>query len=72
MSGLRRELYAAPSVTGYPGYTAEDVVIFEPPHRPDRPGTDLSRVVARAHNIPENLRERFIRRLDDLLQEFEV
>ena len=71
MSGLLQELYAAPSVTGYPGYTAEDVVIFEPPHRPDRPGADLSRVVARAHDIPENLRERFIRRLDDLLQEFE-
>lgn len=102
LSGLLRELYAAPSITGYPGYTAEDVAIFEPPHRPDRPGgvdsrvganrrtvkdhpdrpvrpdrpdhpgADLSRVVARAHDIPENQRERFIRRLDDLLQEFEA
>ena len=72
MSGLLRELYAAPSVTGYPGYTADDVAIFEPPHRPDRPGADMSRVVARAHDIPENQRERFVRRLDDLLQEFEV
>ncbi|MDE2846840.1 MAG: YdcF family protein [Gemmatimonadota bacterium] len=72
MSGLLRELYAAPSVTGYPRYTADDVAIFEPPHRPDRPGADLSRVVARAHDIPVNQRERFVRRLDDLLQEFEV
>ncbi len=72
MSGLLRELYAAPSVTGYPGYTADDVAIFEPPHRPDRPGADMSRVVARAHDIPVNQRERFVRRLDDLLQEFEV
>ena len=96
MSGLLRELYAAPSVTGYPGYTADDVAIFEPPHRPDRPGgvdsrggtarrggkdhqdrsdrsgADLSRVVARVHDVSENQRERFVRRLDDLLQEFEV
>ncbi|MDD9949350.1 MAG: YdcF family protein [candidate division Zixibacteria bacterium] len=72
MSGLLRELYAAPSGTGYPGYTANDVTIFEPPHRPDRPGADMSRVVSRVHDIPENQRERFVRRLDDLLQEFEV
>ena len=72
MSGLLRELYAAPSVTGYPGYTADDVAIFEPPHRPDRPGADLSRVVARAHDIPENQRERFVRGLDALLKKFEV
>lgn len=87
MSGLLQELYAAPSVTGYPGYSADDVTIFEPPHRPDRPGhpdrpshpdrpgrpgADMSRVVARVHDVPENKRERFVRRLDDLLQEFEV
>ena len=93
ISGLLQELYAAPSVTGYPGYAAGDVTIFEPPHRPDRPGhpdypdrmdrpgqpahpdrpgADMSRVVARMHGIPENRRVRFVRRLDDLLREFEV
>ncbi len=99
MSGLLQELYAAPSVTGYPGYSADDVAIFEPPHRPDRPGhpgyrdcsgrpdhsgrpdrpvhsdftgADMSRVVARVHDIPEHQRDRFVRHLDDLLQEFEV
>lgn len=102
MSGLLQELYAAPSVTGYPGYTADDVAIFEPPHRPDRAGgvdrrggvgrqgakdhpdqpdrpdprdrqgADISRVVVRVHDIPENQRARFVRRLDDLLSEFEV
>ena len=84
MSGLLRELYAAPSVTAYPGYSADDVAIFEPPHRPDRPGrphhtdqpdrpgSDISRVVARVHDIPDNERDRFVRRLDDLLKEFEV
>lgn len=84
MSGLLQGLYAAPSITGYPGYTAADVVIFEPPHRPDRPGgadtrggadsrgPDISRVVDRVHDIPDNARERFVRRLDDLLLEFEV
>lgn len=72
MSGLLRELYAAPSVTGYPGYTAADVAIFEPPHRPDRSGSNISGVVARIHHIPESGRERFVRRLDDLLAEFRV
>ena len=72
MSPLLQGLCAAPSVTAYPGYTADDVVIFEPPHRPDRPVTDISQVVARVHDIPENRRERFVRRMNDLLLEFEV
>lgn len=70
LSHLLRELYAAPSVTGYPGYSAADVAIFEPPHRPDRPDSNLSGVLARVHDIPDNARGRFVRRLDDLLKEF--
>ncbi len=72
MSHLRQELYATPSVTGYPGYSADDVAIFEPPHRPDRPGSNLSRLVARIHDIPDNARGRFVRRMEDLLREFKV
>lgn len=72
LSRLRHGLLAAPSVTGYAGHTAADVVIFEPPHRPDRSGSNVSRAVARIHDIPESGRERFVRRLDDLLAEFEV
>ncbi len=72
LSRLRHGLLAAPSVTGYAGYTAADVAIFEPPHRPDRSGSNVSRAVARIHDIPESGRERFARRLDDLLAEFEV
>ena len=78
MSHLRQGIYAAPSVTGYPGYSAADVAIFEPPHRPDRmnptdrTGVHVSRVIARVHDIPVAARERFVRRLDDLLLEFEV
>ena len=72
MSHLRQGLYATPSVTGYPGYSADDVAIFEPPHRPDRPGSNLSRLVARVHDLPDNARERFVRRMEDLLQEFRV
>lgn len=72
MSGLLQGLYAVPSVTGYPGYAAGDVAIFEPPHRPDRPGLDPSGVVARVHDVPVNARNRFVQRLDDLLSEFGV
>lgn len=72
LSHLRRELYAAPSFTGYPGYTAADVAIFEPPHRPDRSELNISGVVARIHGIPDNTRKRFVQRFDDLLGEFEA
>lgn len=72
LSRLRHGLYAAPSVTGYVGHTAADVAIFEPPHRPDRSGPDISGVAARIHDISESDRERFVRRLDDLLAEFDA
>lgn len=72
LSRLRHSLYAVPSITGYAGYSAADVAIFEPPHRPDRSGPNISGVVARIHDIPESGRERFARRLDDLLAEFRV
>ena len=72
LSLLRNGLYAAPSVTGYAGCAAADVVIFEPPHRPDRNGLNVSGVVARIHDIPEPGRKGFVRRLDELLSEFKV
>lgn len=72
LARLRHSLYAVPSATGYVGYTAADVAIFEPPHRPDRSNLNISGVVARVHDIPESGQERFIRRLDDLLAEFRV
>lgn len=72
LSQLRNGLYAVPSVTTYPGSTAADVTIFEPPHRPDRSNTDISSVVARVHEIPESDRKKFVERLDQLLSEFKV
>ena len=72
LARLRHGLCAVPSVTGYAGYTAADIAIFEPPHRPDRSESNISGVVARIHDIPESGRDRFIRRLEDLLAEFEV
>ncbi len=72
LSRFRHGLYAAPSVTGYPGYSAADVTIFEPPHRPDRSEANLSKMVARIHNLPAASRGRFIQRLDGLLAEFDV
>ena len=72
MAHLLQGLYAMPSITGYPGYSAEDVAIFEPPHRPDRPTLNLGGVVARVHDIPDNEREKFKRRMEDLLLEFKV
>lgn len=72
LAKLRNGLYAAPSVTGYPGRATQEVTIFEPPHRPDRSTTDVASVVARVHDIPESGRERFVKRLDQLLSEFKV
>ncbi len=72
LSRLRNGLYAAPSVTSYAGHTAADVAIFEPPHRPDRSGLNISGVVARVHDIPDSGRKVFVQRLDELLSEFNV
>ncbi len=72
LSYFRNQIYAVPSVTGFPGYAASDVTIFEPPHRPDRSPLNISSVVSRIHKIPDSARGTFIQRLEKLLADFQV
>ena len=72
LSYFRNQIYAVPSMTGFPGYAASDVTIFEPPHRPDRSPLNISSVVSRIHKIPDSARGTFIQRLEKLLADFQV
>lgn len=63
---------ATPSITNYMGRTAADVAIFEPPHRPDRPPFNINDFLKRVNDIPGGQRQAFLKRFDELLQEFDV
>jgi hypothetical protein len=72
LASFRYWLSASPSITSYMGKSAADVAIFEPPHRPDRPPFNINDFLKRVNDIPEQERQRFLRRFDELLQEFDV
>lgn len=67
-------LLAMPSTTCYEGSTAADVVVVEPPHRPDRQTIPTHRRIARMLSLqkldPESLAE-FMSEFDELLQLYE-
>lgn len=70
---LRQNLLVTPSDSPYLGSRAENVVIFEPPHRADRHSQPLHLNVQRLLRIPDKNLDRFLRRLDGILQdEFQV
>lgn len=62
-------LLATPSDTCYMGHRPEDVVIFEPPHRKDKHSQPLHLNMSRVLRIPEKDLERFLTRIDAILQE---
>lgn len=66
---LRHHLYATPSDSPYLGSRAEDVVIFEPPHRADRHSAPIHINVSRILRIPSDELDSFLKRLDRMLQE---
>ncbi|KAA3609502.1 MAG: hypothetical protein DWQ01_09220 [Planctomycetota bacterium] len=66
---LRQHLLATPSDSCYLGSRAENVVIFEPPHRADRHSQPLHLNAQRLLRIPEHHLDRFLKRLDGILQE---
>ena len=72
--GFRDRISAVPSRTCYEGTSAADVVVVEPPHRPDRHVVPTHRRIQRMLTLqklePEDLME-FIVKFDDLLQEYE-
>ncbi|MEE2994740.1 MAG: ElyC/SanA/YdcF family protein [Gemmatimonadota bacterium] len=72
LSHFRYWLSASPSITGYMGRSAADVAIFEPPHRPDRPPFNINDFLKRVNDIPGSGRQDFLRRFDELLQDFDV
>lgn len=72
LAPFRNWLAATPSVTNYMGKSAEDVAIFEPPHRPDRPLFNINDFLKRVNDIPGNARQDFLKRFDMLLQDFDV
>lgn len=72
LADFRYALSASPSITSYMGKSAEDVAIFEPPHRPDRPPFNINDFLKRVNDIPGHQRQEFLKRFDDLLQAFDA
>lgn len=71
---LRSSLFACPSVTCYEGTTPADVVVVEPPHRPDRHVVPTHRRIQRMmtlQNLGHNDLVQLIEEFDDLLQRYE-
>jgi hypothetical protein len=70
--GLKENLFATASDTGYLGGRVEDVAIFEPPHRGDRGAFMTHCLVERIFKIPEIRMDEFLKRLDRLLEKYEA
>lgn len=70
LSYLAQELYATPSQVCYPGHKAGDVIVMEPPHRPDRPS--LYPCVKRMMDVPEEKLKEFLNDLESLLRKYSV
>ena len=68
------KVLASPSITCYEGTTGRDVVVVEPPHRPDRHVIPTHRRIQRMMELqklhPDDLVQ-LIEEFDDLLQKFE-
>ena len=67
-------VFASPSITCYEGTTGGDVVVVEPPHRPDRHVVPTHRRIQRMLDL-QRLRQtdlvKLIEEFDDLLQRYE-
>ena len=73
-SSLRSNLLACPSVTCYEGTTPADVVVVEPPHRPDRHVVPTHRRIQRMMTLQQLEHAdlvQLIEEFDDLLQRYE-
>lgn len=71
---LANEIYACPSTTCYEGTTAGDVVVIEPPHRPDRHVVPTHRRIQRMLTLQKLSYDdlvSLIEEFDDLLQRYE-
>ncbi len=73
-SRFTNEIYACPSTTCYEGTSAGDVVVVEPPHRPDRHVVPTHRRIQRMLTLQKLNYEdlvSLIEEFDDLLQRYE-
>lgn len=61
-------LYATASDTCYAGTKIEDVAIFEPPHRGDRPKTDLHKHIRNTRRVPAENMPAFITDMNALVK----
>ena len=71
---FRHNVRAVPSITCYEGTDAGDVVVVEPPHRPDRHVVPTHRRIQRMlalQKLPHEDLVELIDEFDDLLQEYE-
>lgn len=71
---FKNEIYACPSTTCYEGTEAGDVVVVEPPHRPDRHVVPTHRRIQRMLTLQKLNYEdlvALIEEFDDLLQRYE-
>ena len=74
LASLRSGLFACPSVTCYEGTLPEDVVVVEPPHRPDRHVVPTHRRIQRMMSLQRLNHDdlvKLIEEFDDLLQRYE-
>lgn len=69
-SVFAHNLFATPSDISYAGFTIDDVVIIEPPHRVDRDDFPLHEAAKRLLNVRPAQKAEFIERLGKLLKEF--
>lgn len=73
-AAFRHNLFASPSVTCYEGSTASDVVVVEPPHRPDRHVIPTHRRIQRMltlQTLDHDDLVKLIEEFDDMLQRYE-
>jgi len=71
---FRHRVYANPSTTCYEGTYPGDVVVVEPPHRPDRHVIPTHRRIQRMmmlQRLPIEKLASFVEEFDDLLQKYE-
>jgi hypothetical protein len=71
---FRCNLFASPSVTCYEGSTPGDVVVIEPPHRPDRHVLPTHRRIQRMLDLQQMSGEELVHLIEDfdqLLQRYE-
>lgn len=74
MAGFQHRLLASPSITCYEGTVPNDVVVVEPPHRPDRHVVPTHRRIQRMLTLQKLNHDdlvQLIEEFDDLLQRYE-